>query len=103
MRSTCEPVLDHAEIMGLRDVCHQVLVAPARAGSRHQPGDGHAAGRRRDMSWRTKFIRYGSSPRGAQALVECGRVLRSLEGPPASFDRRCRCRGPRRAPAPHHP
>jgi MoxR-like ATPase len=22
-----------------------------------------------------KYIRYGSSPRGAQALVECGRVL----------------------------
>jgi MoxR-like ATPase len=27
-----------------------------------------------------KFIRYGSSPRGAQALVECGRVLALLRG-----------------------
>ena len=28
----------------------------------------------------TKFIRYGSSPRGAQALVECGRVLALMKG-----------------------
>jgi len=28
----------------------------------------------------TKYIRYGSSPRGAQALVECGRVLALMQG-----------------------
>src|SRR5271155_3978897 len=28
----------------------------------------------------TKFLRYGSSPRGAQALVECGRVLALMKG-----------------------
>jgi MoxR-like ATPase len=27
-----------------------------------------------------KFVRYGSSPRGAQALVECGRVLALMRG-----------------------
>ena len=27
-----------------------------------------------------KYVRYGSSPRGAQALVECGRVLALLRG-----------------------
>jgi MoxR-like ATPase len=27
-----------------------------------------------------KYIRYGSSPRGAQALVECGRALALLRG-----------------------
>ena len=27
-----------------------------------------------------KYIRYGSSPRGAQALVECGRVLALMSG-----------------------
>ena len=27
-----------------------------------------------------KYIRYGSSPRGAQALVECGRVLALMRG-----------------------
>ena len=29
-----------------------------------------------------KYIRYGSSPRGAQALVECGRVLALMKGRP---------------------
>ena len=28
----------------------------------------------------TKYIRYGSSPRGAQALVECSRVLALMRG-----------------------
>ena len=27
-----------------------------------------------------KYIRYGSSPRGAQALIECGRVLALMRG-----------------------
>jgi MoxR-like ATPase len=27
-----------------------------------------------------KYIRYGSSPRGAQALVECGQVLALMRG-----------------------
>jgi MoxR-like ATPase len=27
-----------------------------------------------------KYVRYGSSPRGAQALVECGRVLALTRG-----------------------
>ena len=27
-----------------------------------------------------KFIRFGSSPRGAQALVECGQVLALMRG-----------------------
>ena len=27
-----------------------------------------------------RYIRYGSSPRGAQALVECGRVLALMKG-----------------------
>jgi MoxR-like ATPase len=27
-----------------------------------------------------RYIRYGSSPRGAQGLIECGRVLAMLRG-----------------------
>ena len=27
-----------------------------------------------------RYVRYGSSPRGAQALVECGRVLALMRG-----------------------
>jgi MoxR-like ATPase len=75
-----EPVLNREEIMGLRDVCHQVLVAPhvqdhaisLVMATQPDGNEGHElAG---------KFIRYGSSPRGAQALVECGRVLALMKG-----------------------
>jgi MoxR-like ATPase len=27
-----------------------------------------------------RYVRYGSSPRGAQALIECGRVLALMRG-----------------------
>jgi MoxR-like ATPase len=75
-----QPVLDHGEIMGLRDICHQVLIAP------------HVQDHAIDLVMATqptstqahpltkKFIRYGSSPRGAQALVECGRVHALFHG-----------------------
>jgi MoxR-like ATPase len=73
-------VLDRDAILGLRDVCHTVLVAP------------HVQAYAIDLVMATqpttvqahelskKFIRYGSSPRGAQALVECGRVLALMHG-----------------------
>lgn len=68
------PVLNREEILGLRDICHQVLVAPhvqdhaidLVMATQPDTNEGHELAR--------KFIRYGSSPRGAQALVECGRV-----------------------------
>ena len=68
------PVLDRREILELRDICHQVLVAPhvqshaidLVMATQPDTEEGHEIAR--------KFIRYGSSPRGAQALVECGRV-----------------------------
>ena len=74
------PVLTREEILGLRDVCHHVLVAPHV--QEHaidlvmstQPGTNQA------HELANKFIRYGSSPRGAQALVECGRVLALMKG-----------------------
>jgi MoxR-like ATPase len=77
---TVEPVLDHQEILGLRDVCHQVLVAPhvrehaINMVMATQP-EGPLS---HEMS--RKYVRYGSSPRGAQALVECGRVLALMNG-----------------------
>jgi MoxR-like ATPase len=69
-----DPILTREEILGLREICHQVLVAPHV--QEHaidlvmatQPGTPQA------HELANKFIRYGSSPRGAQALVECGRV-----------------------------
>jgi MoxR-like ATPase len=75
-----DQVLDREGILQLRRVCRNVLVA------RHvqdyaidlvmatQPGTPSA----HDLA--TKYIRYGSSPRGAQALVECGRVLALMNG-----------------------
>jgi MoxR-like ATPase len=74
------PVLTRAEIMGLRDVCHHVLVAPhvqdhaidLVMATQPETNQAHELA--------TKFVRYGSSPRGAQALVECGRVLALMKG-----------------------
>jgi MoxR-like ATPase len=69
-----EPVLDHGEIMGLKDICHQVLCAPhvqdhaIALVMATQPSSPEA------HELTKKYIRFGSSPRGAQALVECGRV-----------------------------
>jgi len=73
-------VLNREEILGLRDVCHHVLTAPhvqdhaidLVMASQPETAQAH------EMS--KKFIRYGSSPRGAQALVECARVLALLKG-----------------------
>ncbi len=73
-------VLDREAILGLRAVCHQVLVAPHVQDyaidlvMATQPGTETA------HEFANKFIRYGSSPRGAQALVECGRVLALMKG-----------------------
>jgi len=73
-------VLDRADILDIRSVCHDILIAPhvkdyavqlVMATQPDQP-EAHAEAKR--------YIRYGSSPRGAQSLVECGRVLALLRG-----------------------
>ena len=78
--ATVHAVLDRADILEIRSVCHDILVAPhvqdyaiqlVMATQPDQP-EAHADAKR--------YIRYGSSPRGAQALVECGRVLALLRG-----------------------
>src|SRR5450755_61270 len=75
-----EPVLNHDEILGLRDVCHHVLVAPHVR--EHAINLIMATQPEGPMSHEMsrKYVRYGSSPRGAQALVECGRVIALLAG-----------------------
>jgi MoxR-like ATPase len=74
------PVLDGPSILEVRAVCRQVLVAPhvqdyairlVMATQSDQP-EAHELAKR--------YIRYGSSPRGAQALVECGRVHALMRG-----------------------
>jgi MoxR-like ATPase len=74
------PVLDRDAILQVRDVCREVLVAPhVQEYAIHlvmatQPDQKEA----HDLS--RKYVRYGSSPRGAQALVECGRVHALMRG-----------------------
>ncbi|MBL8295520.1 MAG: MoxR family ATPase [Bryobacterales bacterium] len=71
---------DRESILELRRVCREVLVAPHVQDyaidlvMATQPNSPQA----HEMS--KKFIRYGSSPRGAQALVECGRVHALMNG-----------------------
>ncbi len=73
-------IIDRDEILGLRQVCRAVLAAPhvqeyaidlVMATQPNMPGAHELA---------NKYIRYGSSPRGAQALVECGRVRALMKG-----------------------
>ena len=69
------PVMDRDTIMEVRAVCREVLVAPhvqefaihLVMATQPEQKEAHELAK--------KYIRYGSSPRGAQALVECGRVL----------------------------
>ncbi|MBK5290959.1 MAG: MoxR family ATPase [Acidobacteriia bacterium] len=71
---------DREAILALRAVCRQVLVAPHVQDyaidlvMSTQPSSSQAHELAR------KYIRYGSSPRGAQALVECGRVYALMRG-----------------------
>jgi len=73
-------VLGRDEVLELRAECRKILIAPhvqdyavqlVMATQPDQDG-AHAEAR--------KYFRYGSSPRGAQSLVECGRVLAMMKG-----------------------
>jgi MoxR-like ATPase len=74
------PVMDRDEIQQIRQVCRQVLVAPhvrdfaihLVMATQRDHAESHEMAR--------KYVRYGSSPRGAQALVECGRVHALMRG-----------------------
>jgi MoxR-like ATPase len=71
-------VMDRAQIGELKSLCRHVIVAPhvqnyaVELVMATQPG---AA-----LEITNRYIRYGSSPRGAQALIECGRVLALMRG-----------------------
>ena len=75
-----DSLLDRASILEIRSVCHKVLVAPhvmdfavdLVMATQPDSKNAHASTK--------KYIRYGSSPRGAQSLVECGRVLALMKG-----------------------
>jgi MoxR-like ATPase len=73
-------MVDRDTILELRAVCKNVLIAPHVQDfaidlvMATQPGTPYA------HEIANKYIRYGSSPRGAQALIECGRVLALMRG-----------------------
>ena len=78
--ATPVPVMDRDAIGEVRAVCREVLVAPhvqeyaiqLVMATQPEQKEAHELAR--------KYIRYGSSPRGAQALVECGRVHALMRG-----------------------
>jgi MoxR-like ATPase len=72
--------VDREQILEVRSVCREVLVAPhvqefavhLVMATQPEQSEAHELAK--------KYIRYGSSPRGAQALVECGRVYALMRG-----------------------
>jgi MoxR-like ATPase len=73
-------ILTRGQIAELKAICRQVIVAPhvqnyaVELIMATQPGTSGA------LETTNKYVRYGSSPRGAQALIECGRVLAVMRG-----------------------
>jgi len=78
--SDLRQVMDREQIAKLKGLCRQVIVAPhvqhyaIELVMATQPGTSDAA------EITNRYIRYGSSPRGAQGLIECGRVLALMRG-----------------------
>jgi MoxR-like ATPase len=66
--------------MEVRAVCREVLVAPHVQEYAIQLVMSTQPEQREAHEVARKYVRYGSSPRGAQALVECGRVLALMRG-----------------------
>jgi MoxR-like ATPase len=74
------PVMDRDAILQVRSVCREVLVAPhvqeyaiaLVMATQPDQKEAHPLAK--------KYVRYGSSPRGAQALVECGRIFALMRG-----------------------
>ena len=75
-------VMDRQEIAELKALCKHIVVAPHVQNyaidlvMATQPGTESAP------EATNRYVRYGSSPRGAQGLVECGRVLALMRGRP---------------------
>jgi MoxR-like ATPase len=74
------PVLDRDAILQVRSVCREVLVAPHVQAYAIQLVMATQPEQKEAHDLARKYIRYGSSPRGAQALVECGRVHALMRG-----------------------
>jgi MoxR-like ATPase len=75
-----DQVLDRDGILNLRRACREVLIAKHVQDFAIDLVMGTQPGSSGAHELAQKYIRYGSSPRGAQALVECGRVLALMKG-----------------------
>jgi MoxR-like ATPase len=73
-------VVDRQQILALRSVCRSVLIAPHVQNFAVDLVMATQPGQPQGHEMANKYIRYGSSPRGAQALLECGRVLALMNG-----------------------
>jgi MoxR-like ATPase len=75
-----DQILDRNQIAELKHICREVIVAPhvqdfaIELVMATQPGTPNAP------EITNRYVRYGSSPRGAQALIECGRVRALMQG-----------------------
>ena len=75
-----DPVVDRDQILDIRRAACEVLVAQhvrdfgtqLVLSTQPEQAEAHPLARR--------YIRYGSSPRGAQALIQCGRVMALMRG-----------------------
>lgn len=75
-----QPVMNRAQIAGLKAFCRQVIVAPHVQNYAIELIMATQPGTRGAAEVTNRYIRYGSSPRGAQALIECGRVTALMRG-----------------------
>ncbi len=73
-------VLGRDEVLELRAECRKILVAPHVQDYAVQLVMATQPDREETHAEAKKYFRYGSSPRGAQSLVECGRVLAMMKG-----------------------
>jgi MoxR-like ATPase len=74
------PAMDRDSILEVRSVCREVLVAPHVQEYAIQLVMATQPEQKEAHEMARKYVRYGSSPRGAQALVECGRVRALMRG-----------------------
>jgi MoxR-like ATPase len=75
-----EPVMDRDTIRDLKNARREVLVAAHVQDFAVDLVMATQSGRPQAHELAQKYIRYGSSPRGAQALVECGRARALMQG-----------------------
>ncbi|MBV8834123.1 MAG: AAA family ATPase [Acidobacteriaceae bacterium] len=75
-----EQILDRGAIGRLKAVTRHVIVAPHVQEHAIDLVMATQAGTLGAPPITNRYVRYGSSPRGAQALIECGRVLAMMRG-----------------------